>query len=243
MKIAVSGKGGVGKSTVASMIARTWAEMGSEVLAIDADPDSDLPFLLGFDSVQIPKISQMRDLIKARMGGGSFFTLDPQVDDILDKFAVRRGNLRLLVLGGIEEADKGCACPENFFLKSLIRHIALTEDSHLIVDFPAGIEHLGRGAAKGIDLMLIVVEPMMTAIASYHRISALAKELGIEKIAVIVNKIHNNNDIYLIINNITSVIIAEVPYSEEILAVSKGEREGIPCRKVWEGMIGMMNAE
>ena len=241
MKLAVAGKGGVGKTTIAAMIARTWAGQGQDILAIDADPDSDLPFALGFDYDAVPKISEMRDLIKERTGG-AFFRLDPEVNDILDKYSVRRDNLRLLVLGAIQEADKGCACPENSFLKALLRHIVLTENQRIIVDFEAGIEHLGRGAASGIDMMLIVVEPIMTSINSYRRIKRLAEELGISAVKVIFNKIKNAEDSVFLSHNVPKEdFIMEIPYSEELLQASKTCSEEIPLKFMWAALIDKLS--
>lgn len=239
MKLAIAGKGGAGKTTIASMIARTWAKDGYEVLAIDADPDSDLPFALGFDYDSAPKISEMRALIKERTGG-AFFRLDPEVNDILDKYSVRKGNLRLLVLGAIQEADKGCACPENAFLKALLRHIVLSDNQRVIVDFEAGIEHLGRGAAAGIDVMLIVVEPIMTSVNSYRRIRKLAKELGIKKILALGNKARDESDREFLSKNIPEdEILMVIPFSDELEEASRVYSEQLPMAGVWQELAGI----
>ncbi len=243
MKLAVVGKGGVGKTTIAAFIARAWAAEGCEVLAVDADPDSDLPFALGFDPDTVPLISKMRQLIKERVGStGSFFRLDPEVGDILDRYSVSRDNLRLLALGAIQEADKGCACPENAFLKSLIRHIILRENQRLVVDFEAGIEHLGRGAASGIDVMLVVVEPTATSVNSFRRIKKLAKDLGISQVKVILNKVDNaDNREFLYQNVIGNDIILEIPYSEELLLASRIYLEEIPLKHIWRALLDRLS--
>lgn len=239
MKIAVTGKGGTGKTTIAAFIARTWAEKGCRTLAIDADPDSDLPFVLGFNPETVPRISEMRALIKERTGAtGSFFRLAPEVDDILEKYSVSRGNLRLLALGAIQEADKGCACPENSFLKSLIRHIVLEESQRLVVDFEAGIEHLGRGAASGIDVMLIVVEPTATAVNSYRRIKKLAGELGIGRVIAVWNKVKDEDDRRFLSGNLQNEEKAiEIPFSAEILDASRKYQNNIPLPQLWESLV------
>lgn len=196
LKVAVSGKGGVGKTTIAGAIARAWAKEGKRVIAVDADPVNHLGTVLGIPAVKLPTpLSKMSELIEERTGvmpGDSFgkmFRLNPRVDDIPDSYsALGEDGVRLLVLGTIECASSGCFCPENALLRTLIDHLILERDDYLIIDLEAGLEHLGRGSSRGLDVLLLVVEPGQRSIDTAGRIHALAKELGIKRIEAILNK-------------------------------------------------------
>ena len=196
MKIAISGKGGAGKSTVAGTLARLVAVEGRRVLAIDADPDANLASALGLPSElrrKIHTISGERRLIEERTGAnvrefGQMFKLNPEVADIANCYAVHHAGVDLLVLGAVERAAGGCACPESVLLKSLVMHLVLKRGEMVILDMEAGIEHLGRGTAMGVDLMLAVVEPGQRSFETAHRVREMALALGIRRFAVVLNK-------------------------------------------------------
>jgi CO dehydrogenase maturation factor len=196
MKIAISGKGGVGKSTVAGTLARLWATDGHGVLSIDADPDANLASALGLPPElrrQIRSIAQERELIEERTGAkvrqfGQMFKLNPDVMDIADRYAVRHAGVDLLVLGAVPRAAGGCACPESVLLKNLVLHLVLQPGDVVILDMEAGIEHLGRGTALGVDLMMTVVEPGQRSIETAHRVRLMARALGIQGFGVVLNK-------------------------------------------------------
>lgn len=196
IKIAISGKGGVGKSTLAGTLARLYAADGFTVLAIDADPDANLASAVGLTSEerqQLRTISQQRHLIEERTGAkvkeiGQIFSLNPDVTGIAEEYAVRHAGVDVLVLGASQQAAGGCACPESVLLKSLIRYLVLKSDEVIILDMEAGIEHLGRGTAMGVDLMITVVEPGKRSVETAHRVREMASSLGIRKFAVVVNK-------------------------------------------------------
>jgi CO dehydrogenase maturation factor len=196
MKLAISGKGGVGKSTVAGALARLYAADGHRVLAVDADPDANLASAIGLPlplRSQIHTISTERKLIEERTGAkvrqfGQMFKLNPEVSDIARKYAVRHEGVDLLVLGAVEHAAGGCACPESVLLKSLVSHLILRQGDVLILDMEAGIEHLGRGTAAGVDLMMVVVEPGQRSVETAERVRQMSADLGIRQFAVVLNK-------------------------------------------------------
>ncbi len=196
MKLAISGKGGVGKSTVAGTLARLYAADGNRVLAVDADPDANLASAIGLPlwlRSQIPTISTERKLIEERTGAkvrqfGQMFKLNPDVSDIAQKYAVRHEGVDLLVLGAVQTAAGGCACPESVLLKSLVSHLVLRQGDIVILDMEAGIEHLGRGTAMGVDLMLVVVEPGQRSVETAARVRRMSADLGIGRFALVLNK-------------------------------------------------------
>jgi CO dehydrogenase maturation factor len=197
LKIAISGKGGVGKTTLAAALARAYARRGARVLAVDADPATSLAQALGVsDDVQraLQPITMMKDLIEERTGAkpgtyGGFFTFNPEVDDIPDRFAVNVGGVRLLVTGGLKDAAAGCYCPENELLKVLLLHIFTERDEVIILDMEAGIEHLTRGTTQAVDAMVIVVEPGQRSIRLAETIERLARQLGIKHVFYVANKV------------------------------------------------------
>ena len=196
MKLAISGKGGVGKSTVAGTLARLYAADGHRVLAVDADPDANLASAIGLPSSlrsQIHTISTERKLIEERTGAkvrqfGQMFKINPEVSDIADNYAVHHAGVDLLVLGAVEHAAGGCACPESVLLKSLVSHLVLRRGDVLILDMEAGIEHLGRGTAMGVDLMMAVVEPGQRSVETAERVRQMSADLGIRRFGVVLNK-------------------------------------------------------
>ena len=204
MKLAISGKGGVGKTTFAGCLAKVLADEGYKVLAIDADPDSNLGSALGISPEKlksITPIAEMTKLIEERTGAkkgtfGGFFKLNPKVDDIPDKFYIEnKDGVKLLVLGTVPQGGGGCFCPENVLLKNLIRHLFLERKEAVIIDMEAGLEHLGRGSTAGIDAFIVVVEPGIRSIQTAYHIKKLAGDIGITKVYVVGNKVSSNEDV------------------------------------------------
>jgi CO dehydrogenase maturation factor len=200
MKLAVSGKGGVGKTTFAALMTRALSDQGKRVLAIDADPDANLASGLGIaDSDKIVPISEMEELIFERTGAkpggiGGFFKLNPKVDDLPDALSVRFENIKLMRLGGVKKGGAGCICPESALLRALVMHIVLARDEVVVMDMEAGIEHLGRATAKAVDKLIVVVEPGRRSIDTATHIRQLASEIGLRTIAVVGNKVRNDTD-------------------------------------------------
>lgn len=198
MKIAVSGKGGVGKTTVSAILARTFVEKGLKVLAIDADPSVNLPLSLGIpvEAVeQIRPIAENADLVAEKTGVrpdtyGGVFRLSFRVDDLVDRFAVSTpSGVHLLVMGAVRSAGQGCMCPANSLVQTLLRHLFTKRDEVIVVDLVAGVEHLGRGTAAHVDTMLIVSEPSLKSLETARRVFNLSKEAGIADVRAVGNKI------------------------------------------------------
>jgi CO dehydrogenase maturation factor len=199
MKVAVTGKGGVGKTTVAACLARCWRDLGHDVVAVDADPDANLAGTLGYRGPAITPLVELKALIEERVGGGEgwggFLRMNPRVDDIPEQFGVAVDGIRVLVMGTIERGRRGCACPENILLREVLNHLVLRSRQHVVVDMEAGIEHLGRGTAEGVDRMIVVVEPGWASLETAARVAALARDLGITRVGAIANKISSAADL------------------------------------------------
>jgi CO dehydrogenase maturation factor len=202
MKIGVSGKGGVGKTTITSLLATVLARQGKTVLAVDADPAQNLGLGLGFPPEvynKIAPVAELKDLISDRTGTNpkvptGFFTVNPKVDDIPEKYWAEHNGVRLLLIGTIKAAGAGCACPENTLLKNLMHHLIVERDETVLLDMEAGLEHLGRGTTGSMDALLVVVEPGQKSLRLAGQIDRLAAELGIKKVLFIGNKIRDKTD-------------------------------------------------
>jgi len=224
MKIAVSGKGGVGKTSIAAGLVLFFEKQHKRVIAIDADPDANLAATLGFSVSQRPvPISELKKIILERTGEvGAFFKLNPKVDDIPDKFSAKKGGIRLIEMGTVKKGGSGCVCPESAFLKALLSHIFLNRDEVVVVDMEAGIEHLGRGTAQSVEKFLIVVEPNSTSLDTAKKIKSLAKGLGIKDISAIGNKIRSGEDKDFIAKNLKDIKIQGYVSLDEALLNSRG---------------------
>jgi CO dehydrogenase maturation factor len=224
MKIAVSGKGGVGKTTFSALLIRMLSDMGRKVLAIDADPDANLASALGIANAdQITPIAEMKDMIFERTGAqpgtiGGFFKLNPKVDDLPDTLSVQMDNIKMMRLGSVKKGGGGCLCPESTLLKSLIMHIVLQRDEVVVMDMEAGIEHLGRATATAVDKLIVVVEPGRRSIDTAAHIRKLAQEIRLERIAVVGNKIRSSKDEAFIRDHLADFdILGFLPYDNELI--------------------------
>ena len=233
MKIAVSGKGGVGKTTLTSLLSLSFQRAGYSVLAIDADPDANLAATLGFPNPEdIVPIVKLKELIAERTGTqpgsmGMYFKLNPRVDDIPARFNVEHKGIRLLVMGKIKPAGTGCYCPEGAFIRELIGHLLLDEQDMVIMDMEAGIEHLGRGTSKDVDAFLIVVEPGLRSLETAKNIADLASDLSIKNIYIVANRVTHDKDREQIERFFPGkTIIGMLPFSEEISQSGK-EYDGV----------------
>jgi CO dehydrogenase maturation factor len=203
MKIAISGKGGVGKTTLAAVLARLYAQEGKKVMAVDVDPDANLGLALGFseeETAAIVPIAKMKDLIDERTGAeggggpGKFFKLNPRVDDIPDRYAKEKNGVKFLVMGTVETGGGGCVCPEHVMVRQLLSYLVIARDDVVIMDMEAGLEHLGRGTASMMDRFIVVVEPGARSLQTFHRVKALAADLGVKKVQAVANKVRGPED-------------------------------------------------
>ncbi|MHC4560226.1 MAG: ATP-binding protein [Planctomycetota bacterium] len=223
VKIAIGGKGGVGKTTVSAIWAQLFAEDGLDVLAIDADPNTNLASAFGIPSEQSPEpLIKMKELIAERTGTGkdavgAYFRLNPKVIDLPEKHWLEINGLKLLILGAITQAGTGCACPEGAFLKALLTHTILQRQELVLVDLAAGVEFMGRASIQGIDAFVAVVEPGGRSIETANNIAKMAKELGIGCVGAIANKITESAQTELIKSQLKeAVLLGTLPYSRSV---------------------------
>ncbi len=224
MKVAITGKGGVGKTTFAATLARLYAAEGRNVLAADVDPDANLGLALGFSEEEVNSIvpiSKMRKLVEERTGANAsnkFFKLNPQVSDIPDTYAKEINGVKLLVMGTVETGGTGCVCPEHVMLKAILSSLVFRKDDVVIMDMEAGLEHLGRGTASCMDQFVVVIEPGARSIQTYGKVKELAADLGITKVRVVANKVRGEEDEQFIRSKIPAEdLLGIVHYSPEVI--------------------------
>lgn len=234
MKLAITGKGGVGKTTLTALLAQVYADTGRDVLAVDADPSPCLAGALGFPDdlrAQLHPIAEMDELIEERTGAkpgmvGGFFTLNPRVDDIPERFSVVHRGVRLLEMGSVDMGGSGCICPESAMLKTLFTHLLFRKDDVLLLDMYAGVEHLGRATVDFVDAMLVVVEPTRRSLGTAAQIKKLANDIGLTKLWLVGNKVRNDDE--------AKFLGAETPglpvlgFLPADLKVQEADRLGIP---------------
>lgn len=232
LKLAFGGKGGVGKTTVTSLIARTIAAMKKEtsVIAIDADPVANLAAGLGIDETQpITPIAELSDLISERTGAkagtmGGFFTLNPKVDDIPDRFSIEKDGVKLLVMGTVQKGGSGCICPEATILKALMNHVVLARNEVVVMDMEAGVEHLGRATSGSVDALVVVVNPGKRSRVAADKIRTLGTDIGIKNIVVLGNRVKSEEDRALIRDSMSDYeILGFLPELDEVV---QSDRDG-----------------
>jgi CO dehydrogenase maturation factor len=231
MKIAISGKGGVGKTTLSAFLCRWFGDQGHKVLAIDADPATNLGAALAFPGADLlPPITEMKELISERTGAkpgsmGGFFKLNPKVDDLPERIAIADGNIRLMIMGGVQQGGTGCLCPENAMLKTLVAHLILGRNEVVVMDMAAGLEHLGRGTAQAVDRLIIVVEPGRRSIDVAKRIKTLAGDLGLKNLYLVGNKVRGSEDREFLLDALEGFpFLGFIPYDGKIIEADlKGE--------------------
>ena len=224
MKVAVTGKGGVGKTTLSSTLARLYADEGRTVLAADVDPDANLGLALGLTQEEVNAIvpvSKMKELVMERTAANAsntFYKLNPQVSDLPDKLAKDINGVKLLVMGTVDTGGTGCVCPEHVMLKALISSLVFRKDDVVVMDMEAGLEHLGRGTASMMDRFIVVIEPGARSIQTYEKVKKLAADLGITKVDVVANKIRDAEDEAFIRRSIPpEALLGFMHYNPEVI--------------------------
>ncbi len=230
MKVAITGKGGVGKTTLSSILARLYADEGRTVLAADVDPDANLGLALGLTQEevdQIVPISKMRTLAEERTGAtgaGKFYKLNPYVADIPDLYAKDVDGVKLLVMGTVDVGGSGCVCPEHVMLKSILSAMTYRKDDVVIMDMEAGLEHLGRGTAANMDQFIVVIEPGARSVQTYRNVKRLAADLGVKQVRVVANKVRDSSDEEFIRSTIPEEdLLGIIHYSSQII---EADRQG-----------------
>ena len=233
MKLAITGKGGVGKTTLAALLAQVYADGGREVLAVDADPSPCLAGALGFPAdlrAKLHPIAEMDALIEERTGAkpgtiGGFFTLNPRVDDIPERFSVSHRNVRLLEMGSVDTGGSGCICPEAAMLKTLFTHLLFRKDDILILDMYAGVEHLGRATVDFVDAMIVVVEPTRRSLGTAAQIKSLAWDIGLRRLWLVGNKVRSKEEADFIQSETPGIPVLGVLPAD--LGVQEADRLGL----------------
>jgi len=230
VKIAITGKGGVGKTTLSAILARLYAEEGREVLAADVDPDANLGLALGFTEEELESLtplSEMSAMIAERTGTGSenfgkLFKLNPKVDDIPDMFSIEKNGVKLLIMGTVETGGGGCVCPEHILLKRVVSNLVMGRGEVVILDMEAGLEHLGRGTTDFVDRFIVVIEPGARSIQTYKKIKQLAANLGVRQVSVVANKVRSDEDKAFLKARIPdSDLLGFISYNEDVISADR----------------------
>ena len=224
MKVAITGKGGVGKTTLSSTLARLYADEGRTVLAADVDPDANLGLALGLSQEEVDEIvpiSKMRTLVEERTGANEankFFKLNPYVADIPEKFSKDINGVKLLVMGTVDVGGSGCVCPEHVMLKAILSNLSYRKNDVVIMDMEAGLEHLGRGTASNMDQFIVVIEPGARSVQTYRNVKRLASDLGVARVRVVANKVRDDSDEAFIRQSIPAEdLLGVIHYNPEII--------------------------
>ena len=226
MKIALTGKGGVGKTTVSALLCHIFASEGKKVIAVDADPDANLATAIGIsgnDISRLKPIAELTELIEERTGAkpgssGGIFKINPRVDDIPEGFGHKINNITLLIMGKSKFAASGCYCPEHALLRRLLKHLIVERNEVIIVDMEAGIEHLTRGTAEGVDAFIVVVEPGQRSLQTAAAVKDLARGLGVKRVFALANKARQEKDVSFIKNGLGDIdFLGSISFNEQIM--------------------------
>ena len=245
MKIAVSGKGGVGKTLVSGTLAGYFAKKGFKVMAIDADPSPNLALTLGIPVEKANKIipisenTQLLDA-KTRTDYPGVYKLSFKVDDIIEENGMKSPyGVNLLVMGTVKSAGGGCACSANAVVRELLRHLIVELNEIVVVDMEAGVEHMGRGTASHVDIMLIVADSSRKSLEIAKKITNLAHEAGIKNVFVVGNRVRDPEEKELITDFTTKnklPLIALIPYDDIVIKADRVGEAPLKYEKTSEGI-------
>jgi len=245
LKIAVTGKGGVGKTTVAALLCKALAERGHAVIAVDADPDANLASALGIDDTGIAPLASMQELIEERTGAtggtvGTFFKINPHVADLPEKLWQERDGIRLLKMGTVQQGGAGCICPASAMLKAMMQQLILYRNEAVVMDMEAGIEHLGRATAQAVNRLVVVVEPGLRSIETARTIRALARDLRLERVCLVGNKLRDAADAEFIREHADGLDVpAQLPFDEKFM---QADRLRLPAWELCPNALDIMRA-
>jgi len=217
LMIAISGKGGVGKTTLSSLFCHILANRGCRVLAVDADPDANLGMALGFDLDPVDKVTtiahdRQQYEAKPEHGHQHWHEASITVEEIPQKYTVMQNGITLLQMGAVAHGGDGCACTENTFLRTLLSNLVISENDAVIVDMEAGLEHLGRGTGKAVDAFITVVEPGQRSFSTAKAVARLAGDLGVSRIYAVVSKLRGTT-VEAVQSQLKDIpVIGAVPY-------------------------------
>jgi CO dehydrogenase maturation factor len=211
-RIVVVGKGGVGKSTVSALLARVLARKGLSVLAVDADEQRNLAATLGVDAVvadSLVPLAEDAGYIEEKTGArpgegaGGMLRLNPDTSDLVDRLSVSAPDgVRLVVMGGVRRAGGGCLCPETALVASAVAGMHLHAENIVVMDTHAGVEHFGRALARGFDTAVVVVEPSFNAVQVGVESAGLARDLGISRLLLVINRARSQHDVERVLDHI-----------------------------------------
>ncbi len=231
MKVAVCGKGGVGKSTIAVLLCSALLEKGFGVLAIDADPSPHLARLFGFSDRDITPIAEMKELLAERsQKQGPFYSLNPYIEDLPERYMLKKDGLKLMVLGAIREGGGGCACPEQTVLRRLLSFLVLRAEEAVVVDMEAGVEHFGRSTVVPMDAILVVTTPYAGSLETTERIMKLSRDLNLKNVWVVGNLVKDEEDEEMIRSALGVEPVVYFPYDEEVERREKKGKELLSLR-------------